>query len=134
MEPWLIGPKNYHKTIMGFQKGNKLSRGGKKGNKGGRPSNEEKKGKLDAEKIATEFIEKRIKPVLETYGKVAKGYWVKHKETKKDGTIHEWKEFVFDASVLRHFIDKVKPARLPEDKKGHAIPSMTYTHPKLEDD
>lgn len=98
---------------MPFQKGHKLSPGGKKGNKGGRPSKESKKIATTAAEIAREFIEKNVKPVLDSYLGLAKGRWV----TRRTLTGAKYREWVVDAATTRHFVDKLVPAIKPDDSE-----------------
>ena len=109
---------------MRFKEGNKLAKGGRRNPPGGRPSNKEKEIKKAAEELARAYIEKHIAPVLETYGKVAKGYTVKKTVITKMGDPVEVEEFVYDSQVLKHYMDRVIPPRAPENKKGEAMPSV----------
>src|SRR5262245_53912040 len=116
-----------------FEIGNKMARGGRREPPGGRPSNLEKEINRRAEELATEYIERNIIPVLETYGKVAKGYTVHKVITTKSGSVIEWDEFVYDSNILRHYMDRVKPPRAPENRRGD-VPPAVYIHPNLEAD
>jgi len=73
-----------------------------------------------AEELAKDFIQRNIQPVLDTYGKVAQGYMVKKTLTTKSGNTIEFEEFVYDSQILKHYMDRVIPARAPEDSKGNA--------------
>ena len=118
-----------------FKPGSDPRRGkGGKREGAGRKSKAVKEIKKQAEQMAKEFIEKHIQPVLDTYGKVAQGYMVQKKETTRSGTVIEYEEFVYDSQILKHYMDRVIPARAPEDKAGNAAAPAYYIHPPLESD
>lgn len=101
---------------MPFQKGHKFSPGGKKGGKGGRPLKQKTEAKKLARDIAREFIEKHAKPVLDSYLKNAKGYFVK----RFTETGQEYEEFIIDPPSTRHFVDRlVPPAKQEVDVNVH---------------
>jgi len=115
-----------------FKPGDDPRRGkGGKRQGSGRKSKDKKEIERKAEEIARAYIENNIKPVIDTYGKVAKGYMVEKVMTTKSGNVIKWEEFVYDSQILKHYMDRVIPARAPEDKQGHAL-SAYYIHPPLE--
>lgn len=65
--------------------------------------------------IAREFIEKNIKPVLETYLKNAQGHWEKRWTEGKEPK--EYEVWVVDAPTTRHWVDKFIP---PIEKVEHS--------------
>ena len=102
---------------MGKAKGSPKT-GGRKVGTPNKLTPEEKKVNRMAEEKSRAYIEKHIKPVLKTYGKLAKGYHVHKTMTTKGGDVIEWDDFVYDAAILKHYMDRVLPARLPENKTG----------------
>jgi hypothetical protein len=116
---------------MPFKKGVRLpGQGGKRKNAGRKP-NGYRKVRQSAEQLAREFIEAHVKPVLETYGKAAMGEWV----TQVDPiTGQEQKAYIFNAQILKHYMDRVIPPRAPEDKEGNSVAPILYVHPNLEDE
>ena len=91
---------------MGFQKGNKFGRHGKQNPPGGRPSLEQQQIKKAAKEIAQEYIEKHIKPIMDTYLGLAAGKVVERRTSKGK------KQFVLevDASTTRDAVGKLLPA------------------------
>lgn len=111
-----------------------MARGRKTGGRKKGSLNKKTQIDLKAEQIARAYIEQNIKPVLETYGKVALGYYVKKTLTTKSGDTIEFEDFVYDSQILKHYMDRVIPPRAPEDKQGKAVPPMIYMHPPLDSD
>lgn len=94
-----------------FQRGHKLAPGGARPGSG-RKKWEDHAVEERAEQLALKFIEAHIKPVLATYGKVAKGYYkvIKEKDPRTGKVIRTTREFVYDAKVLCHYIERLVPA------------------------
>ncbi len=55
--------------------------------------------------IAREFIEEHVEPVLQSYLKLAKGYY----DTRYTDSGKPYEVFVSDGPTTRHFVDKLLP-------------------------
>jgi hypothetical protein len=93
-----------------FEPGNKLAKGGKRKN-AGRPPKNRAEVKKAAQVIAREFIEENVKPVLDNYLKLAKGYY----ETRYTQEGQAYEVFVPDGPTTRHFVDKLLPEIKSDD-------------------
>jgi hypothetical protein len=102
--------------MKGFQKANQLAKG-RKIRKGGRPTKEAVAIKKAATEIARDYIESRVKPLLDSYFKLITGRIVEHFD--KEGNLI-CKEEVIDSAAVRHAIDTIVPKRAPEDSRGNA--------------
>lgn len=92
-----------------FEKGKRQpNQGGPRG--GGRPTKEQQATKQQVADQVKDYIEKNVKPVLETYQKLAKGYY----ETRYNDGGMEYTVFVPDGATTRHWIDKFVPAAKQE--------------------
>jgi hypothetical protein len=116
---------------MPFENGNKHGKGGARAGSG-RKSEEKKRVKQEAERIAAEYIRKHIDPVLKAYSQLAAGRFVNHYNQQTGQLIY--KEWEVDAPTLRHWIDKLVPSpRLaPTDKDGKTVAPLVYITPDLE--
>ena len=125
---------NQRKTIMPFQKKNKLGKGGLRNPPGGRPTKEKQRIKKLAAILAQEFIEKNVKPVLKAYLQFAAGRNVKHRHAQTGDIL--WTEFEADPRVTQHYLDKLVPSPklAPTDKEGNTVAPMIYITPNLEDE
>lgn len=85
------------------------AKGGKRNPPGGRPTKEKQAAKKLAEEIAKDYIEKNIKPIMETYVGLASG------EVIERMTAGGKKDFFLsvDPATSRHAVDKLIP---PETK------------------
>lgn len=89
---------------MPFQPGNQLHHT-RRVKSGGRPPKSKREIKKAAAVIAREFIEEHIRPVLDNYLKLAKGYT----ETRYTQEGQSYEVFVPDGPTTRHFVDKILP-------------------------
>ena len=116
---------------MPFQKGHKLAKGGKREG-AGRKTNKAKEIQQQASAIAREYIESRVKPLMDSYFKLINGRIVRHYDKATGALICE--EEVIDSAAVRHAVDTIVPKRAPEDKEGNAVGAMVYKLPNLEAD
>jgi len=93
-----------------FEKGNTLAKGGKRPG-AGRPKKGVAEVKKAAAEIAREYIEKHVRPIIETYVALAAGKVIERR------TPEGKKEFVLDVNprVTIDAIDKLLPAQI----EGH---------------
>ena len=114
---------NYQRTVMPFQKGNKLSPGGKKGNKGGRPSKEKLALMAEMKQTVEEYLVKHVGPVLEAALKISTGV-KRRKYNPKTGQVYY--EIEYDGAMIRDWISKfVPPAKISMDVT-HGTPEEFY--------
>lgn len=86
-----------------FGKGNKIAPGGKR--KGaGRKRKDHHEVIARAELIAKDYIETKLKPILDQYITLARGRWVQHYNQQTGAKTY--REFEVDPATLRHFVDK----------------------------
>ena len=97
------------------------SRRGKGGKRAGagRKSKKTKEIKEEAAALAKEYIDKRVKQVMDSYFKLINGRIVKHYD--KTGVLIDEEE-VIDSAAVRHAVDTLVPKRAPEDSAGNAMP------------
>ncbi len=95
---------------MPFKKGNKHGRHGKQPG-AGRPTKQQQEVKKLAADMAREYIEKNVKPVLESYKRLTEVRMVDHYD--KDGNLIYTDEII-DGATVRHWVDKLVPAARQE--------------------
>jgi len=85
----------------------------------GRKPNKERQIKQQAADIARAFIEENVKPVLDNYLKLAKGYY----ETRYTALGTEYDVFVPDGATTRHFVNKILP---DEQSQAQISPTIQF--------
>jgi hypothetical protein len=91
---------------MPFRKGNKYGKGGRNNPPGGRPTKTQQEIKKAAKEIAQEYIEKHIKPLMETYMGLAAGKVVERQTAEGKKKF----ELSVDPSTTRDAVGKLLPA------------------------
>jgi hypothetical protein len=94
-----------------FERGHKLAKGGKRTG-AGRLTNQKAAAKKLVAEMVRDYVEKHVRPVLETYRKNAVGHYEKRWTEGKDPK--EYEVWVVDAATTRHWIDKFLPAAKQE--------------------
>lgn len=84
----------------------RTAKGGKRNPSGGRPTKETQEIKRQAAQIAQEFIDKNIKPIMETYVGLAAGKTIKRNNKKF--------KLLVDPSTTRDAVAKLLPAARQE--------------------